>query len=69
MADKPDPTGDFSLEELDTAVYPMVTEEVDTPESGSGRVSAADRDKASTATEEHGSFLLRDSFGGQGQSK
>lgn len=69
MADKRDPRGGFSLEELATADYPVVTEEVDTPESGAGRMAAPDRGEASPATEEHGSFLLRDSFGGQGVSK
>lgn len=62
MATGPDPHGDFSVDELG-ANYTMVTQEVDTPEPGSDRMSPSGRDKESTATEVHGSFLLRDALG------
>jgi hypothetical protein len=63
MPPKPDPTTDFSLTELNVDKQGTTTAEVDdVSESGSRSVSARQRDKASIATDDHGSFLLRDSF-------
>ena len=68
MANKPDARSDFSVTDQE-ATSQKTTEEVDPVASGSAKVSAPDGDKASTATDDHGSFLLRDSFASQGHSK
>jgi hypothetical protein len=67
---KPDPTSDFSLTDLNVDKQGTTTAEVDDDsESGSRSVSARQRDKAPIATDDHGSFLLRDSFKIQGGSQ
>lgn len=61
MPNEPDKRSDFSLTEL-IADNQGATEEVDIPESGPASVSTRERDETSTATDDHGSFLMRDSF-------
>ena len=68
MANEPDKRSDFLTTESE-AGYQMPTEEVDTLESPSRSVLGPDRDKASAATDDHGTFLLRDSFASRGQAK
>ena len=68
MANKPDVPRDFSLTELE-ADSQTTTEEIDTVESESASVAAPNRDKASTATDDPGAFLLRDGFKSQGRAK
>ena len=66
MPTKPDPRTDFSLTEQSADNQGTTTEEVDVSEAGSGSVSTRKRDKASTATDDHGSFLLRDRLKNRG---